>query len=302
MLDRDLISRMKVQDLTVMLLLLLVYYTTIGLSAVLAHRQAANSSRVKFYADPRQHFATADTADQQQFLEAFNQEPKHVYLHISGYQPVAPNYPGSFLWKNGNYALVMSFALDLSQWVTRGYETDSDENEAEDRSENPEVGVPAEDLQRLEHFLAEDCNDLAVVQLDKEIHWDHWEDLAVNIKQRIRQSGFDGVLKVDRKEMDTMCIYKNTQWANFLHGRAVKVLLALSVVGWLFYMPYMMRRCSHTTIKSHHHVKVAISDYWDLIANGLTAYGFRMPEAPQGASWPVSLEETSDTNSERASS
>lgn len=103
----------------------------------------------------------------------------------------------------------------------------------------------------------------------------------MNIKHQIRQSSFEGVLNIDRTEMEEMCVYKNTQWANFMHGKALKVLLALSVVGWVFYVPYMWIRCTYMPVRCSHYINISISDYWQYIAEGLSANGFLAGEAPQ---------------------
>eukprot|EP00435_Cladocopium_sp_Y103_P041532 s1695_g11.t1 len=149
--DRDLIHRMKMQDLVVMCLLMFVYFATLSFSACLAHRQArrkrstldaANRSRVKFYADPRMYINTADQGGEEAFLEAFNQQPKQVQLRVTGYLPVANNFPGSFFWRDGLYAVAFSFALDLTPWVVRG---SPDEPTDTDEEDTGEVGVVIED-------------------------------------------------------------------------------------------------------------------------------------------------------------
>mmetsp|Transcript_40851 Transcript_40851/g.94800 ORF Transcript_40851/g.94800 Transcript_40851/m.94800 type:complete len:624 (+) Transcript_40851:64-1935(+) len=276
--DRDLIRRMKMQDLVVMCLLLFVYFATLSFSACLAHRQAANRSRVKFYADPRMYIQTVDQAEETAFLEAFNQQPKQAHLRVTGYLPVTNNFPGSFFWRDGLYAVAFSFALDLTPWVARAslhHPEDTDEEDA------PEAGVLEEDLRKLRNFLADDHNDMAIIEMRKCIDWACWEELAMNIKHQIRQSGFQGVINIDRTEQEDMCIYKNTQWANFMHGKALKVLLALSVIGWLFYVPYMWIRCTHLPIRCAHRINISVSDYWPYISEGLSANGFLVGDAPQ---------------------
>lgn len=303
--DRDLIRRMKMQDLVVMCLLLFVYYATLSFSACLAHRQAANRSRVKFYADPRMYISTADQAEEIAFLEAFNQRPKQVHLRVTGYLPVTNNFPGSFFWRDGLYAVAFSFALDLTPWVAR---TSFRQPEDTDDEDAPEAGVPSEDLLKLRRFLADDTNDMAIVEMRKTITWPCWEELAMNIKHRVRQAGFQGVINIDRTEQEDMCIYKNTQWANFMHGKALKVLLALSVVGWLFYVPYMWLRCTHLHVNCAHSIKISISEFWPFIAEGLGANGFLVGEAPQ-AVFPAQRENSveadssdDDTNANRTNS
>jgi len=273
---------MKVQDVTVMMLLLMVYFSTLFFSAVLAHRQAHNNFRAKYYADPRMFVASCDSRHTDSFLEAFNTQPRQVLLTVSGYRQVQLNAPHGFHWKDGTYVLAFSFALDLTPWVQRGQEGEEDDD--------PAVGVSEEDWDKLNDFLDTDTNELAIVELEKHITWDHWDDLALNIKSKIRQRGFDGMLHVHRTEVEEMPIYRNTQWANFLHSKALKVLLALSVVGWLIYGPYMWIRCKKLTIRCNHHINMPVDAYWENIAAGLTAQGFRPGNST--ISWPV--EQNSD--------
>jgi len=283
-LDRDLIRRMKVQDVTVMMLLLLAYFSTLFFSGCLAHRQAHNNSRAKYYADPRVFVASCDSRYTGSFLEAFNTQPRQVLLTVSGYRQVQLNAPHGFHWKDGTYVLAFSFALDLTPWVERGQEVEQDDD--------PAVGISEQDLDKLSDFLANDKNELAIVELDKRINWDNCDDLALNIKSMIRQQGFDGMLHVHRTEVEEMPIYRNTQWANFLHSKALKVLLALSVFGWIIYGPYMWFRCKKLTIRCNHHINMPVDAYWENISAGLTAQGFRPGNSM--VSWPVG--ENSDTD------
>jgi len=49
------------------------------------------------------------------------------------------------------------------------------------------AGLADQDLEELRRFLPENTNDLATVSMMKEVSWDDWEELATNIKQKIRQ-------------------------------------------------------------------------------------------------------------------
>merc|ERR1719491_2259965 len=109
---------------------------------------------------------------------------------------------------------------------------------------NLDSGVVEEDMAQLRHFLAVNQNDLATVEMVKQIAWPGWEELATNIKLRIRQCGFGGIIGINRSDTETIIIYKNKTWANFMHSRMTKVLCALSLAGWMLYLPYMWMRCS----------------------------------------------------------
>lgn len=283
--DQELVQRIQLQDLVVILLLTFVYLTTLLFGACLAHRQAYNGSPVKYYADPRHFDDMVDESSVEAFLEAFNQPPKSVLLKVSGYIPVRPATLGSFLWKGQHFISSFAFSLDLAPWVRRS-RLSSDEHSGADDAKD---GIQAEDLSDLSNFLATDVNELATVEMLKVIEWENWEELALNLKHQIHQCGFKGVIQIDRVEVEQMIIYKNEQWANFLHGKKLKVLLALSVLGWFIYWPYMRFRAAQLTVHCKHHIAIPISDYWNLIVDKLSANGFNLPSAQYPRHFPAQV-------------
>jgi len=273
-MDQDLVRRMRYQDKAVMLLLLFMYFVTLGFSASFSYKQALNNSPVTFYADPRYHDMVTEGHDQDVFLQNFTGAPKDVRLQITGFVPVSSGVIGSIEWQGEYYYDAFSFALDLSPWVVREGSTDG--SVPGPWSDNiPLVdGVVADDLENVNYYITQNRNDLAVLDFQKEVAWPSWEELATNIKHRIRQQGFPGIVSIHKTDCDNVSIYKNTAWANFMHSRTTKVLCALSVLGWVFYLPYMWLRCTSTTVRSRYKVDIPISDYWQLISDKLTADGF----------------------------
>lgn len=145
---------------------------------------------------------------------------------------------------------------------------------AEEAGMEAAVGMSTDDLAKLRTFLARDRNDLAMVEIHKEVDWPDWEELATNIKLRIRQRGFQGIITVRRSNPEVMTVYKNRPWANFLHSRITKVICALSIVGWFVYQPYMWLRNRSLVLHSKFRVDVTIGSYWPLIADKLGPDGF----------------------------
>mmetsp|Transcript_5582 Transcript_5582/g.13105 ORF Transcript_5582/g.13105 Transcript_5582/m.13105 type:complete len:585 (-) Transcript_5582:37-1791(-) len=284
-LDKDLANRMQVQDEAVLFLLLLIYFLTLIFSGAVAYRQAKNRSPVHFYADPRYDSAASEDKDPESFLEAFNQRPNNAYLRITGYSPTYQDAPGSVRWRGTSYLVDFTFSLDLSSWVMpepiarsvqRGQGVATSEVDGQEMNEN---GVNLADLAELHNFLdpgrsSQAHNDMAIVEMRKYLSWANWEELATNIKWRMRHCGFTGVIHVDRTDCDVINVYKNTQWANFMHSKTLKVIIALSVVGWLVYAPYMWWRCSRLSIRSYHRVDITIDEYWPLIAEHIGIHGF----------------------------
>lgn len=279
--DRDLLRRMHYQDKAVMLLVLMVYLVALMFSASLTYRQATNTFPVTYYADPRFHNMVIDGDDLDIFLGIFNQAPKNIMLKVAGFIPVAEDLDvNSIRWQGENYQVAFTFSLDLSAWVVREVQTTLDGPTRDGVTRTLNDGVLPEDRSTLQYYLTSDVNDLAYVELEKKVSWPDWEELATNIKLQIRQSGFTGVISVDRIETDELQVYKNKPWANFMHARATRVLCALSIIGWIAYVPYMWLRCSKTSVRSFFKVDMNILDYWPLIADKLTADGFQHVTPP----------------------
>merc|ERR1719424_1544055 len=236
-LDQDLVRRMRYQDKAVMLLLLVMYFVTLSFSASFAYRQALNNSPVTFYSDPRYHDFVAEGRDQDTFLESFTGSPKDVHLQVTGFVPVSSGVLGTIEWQGEYYYDVFSFALDLSPWVVREGTTD-DSRSGPWNDDVPLVnGVVASDLDDLNYYIS-------------------------------------GIISIQRTDCEPVSVYKNTAWANFMHSRTTKVLCALSVLGWLVYLPYMWLRCTSTVIHARYAIDIPISGYWPLIADKLSADGF----------------------------
>jgi len=277
-IDRDLIRRMRYQDKVVMILLLLAYMFSLAFSASVVYSQAFNNSSVSYYADPRYHTMTVDGHDVEDFLLSFNQAPRDMQLQVIGMMPVSP-FPGQehmVDWIGSQHRIAFAFALDLSPWLTpdgaaSGYVDEQAETELGIGSS---IGVKLTDLRLLRDFLSHNRNDLAMVELVKEVTWPEWEELATNIKQRIRQAGFTGVIDVRRADKEVVTIYKNRPWANFLHSRTTKVLIMLSVIGWLVYQPYMWIRNRSIQVVTRFRIDVPIETYWSLISDKIGPHGF----------------------------
>jgi hypothetical protein len=263
---------MHYQDKAVMFLVLIVYLVALAFSANLTYRQATNNSPVTYYADPRFHNYVMEGNELDVFLEAFNQAPKNISLQVAGFVPVPEENSGSVRWRGEDFQVAFTFSLDLSQWVVR--ETQMETTRAS-QTRTLHEGMLPEDRSSLNHTLAHDTNDLCYLELSKEVRWPGWEELATNIKHQIRQRGFNGVISVDKSEKEEVRVYKNRPWANFMHARATRVLCALSVVGWLVYVPYMWLRCKKVSLQSYFRVDCDIQDYWNLIEDKLTPDGFQ---------------------------
>lgn len=272
------------QNQAVLVLLVMVYVVFITSSLSVMYQQVRNRSSVTFYADPREEQLTIDDHRLDTFLDMFNRAPKQHHLQVSGFVKTPQAWesmvagPGITEWNGESYMLAFSFALDLANWIARGDGADHGHVPANRH------GVSSDGLRQLHRFLRAEGNSLACVELRKDIDWPQWEDLATNIKLRIKQSGFNGLVTVHRPSFETLHVHKNTHWANFMHNRVTKALLALTIVGWLFYLVYMWLRCTKLVVSTRHRVDIDISRYWAFIDYELGERGFRADDPTVRAS------------------
>jgi hypothetical protein len=267
---QSLLQRMQYQDKAVIFLVLMAYMVALCFSASLTYRDASNDSPVTYYS--RDHDNVIHGHDLDVCLDAFNQPPKNIMLRVAGFVQV-PEDMGTVRWRDESFHVAFTFSLDLSPWIVRETQIISEGPTEENRV--LQDGLLSEDRRTLDDYLLRDSNDLSYIEFEKKVAWRDWEELATNIKHKIRQSGFPGVVSVDRIEEDYVQVYKNKPWANFMHSRATRCLSALSICGWMIYVPYMWLRCKRVAVKSHFHVDIGIGDYWPLIADKLSATGFR---------------------------
>eukprot|EP00932_Pfiesteria_piscicida_P005031 SRR837773.14937.p1 GENE.SRR837773.14937~~SRR837773.14937.p1 ORF type:complete len:298 (+),score=31.72 SRR837773.14937:59-895(+) len=154
------------------------------------YRQVHNDSPVRYYADPRFYHQSMDSACFEDFSRSFVQLPKNIFLQVTGYIPAGDVQ--SLLdgrrevieWHGSLYRVAFTFSLDLSQWV---HQLDDDSRTATS-SDNQDI-LSADDVKKIRHFLEHDGNELSSLVIRKKVQWPGWEDLATNIKQKIKQEG-----------------------------------------------------------------------------------------------------------------
>jgi len=291
-LPGDYESRSRYQNDALLVLIATAYFVAIFLGLSYLRWRVENRSPITFYADPT-HTATAmEGHDVVSFLATFNQAPKQVLLQVTGFLPVDNDGAhGSIEWEEERFRVAFTFALDLSPWLVREEWADGADCCSAETSEDSGAtrqplldGIVPEELESLRQFLSLDNNDLATVLLYKEVAWPGWEELATNIRQRIKQCGFPGVLSIQCGQGETVTVHKNRPWANFLHNRATGVLCMLSAVGWPVYHVYMWVRCTQVPIHARFRVDIATADYWPFIADKLSASGFDVTAGSTGGS------------------
>jgi len=282
-LEEEYTSRGLYQSKALVALVVALYFMMICLGLSYVRWLMDTGSPVTYYAC--HGVGAMEGHDAVSFLSAFNHPPRQVLLQVTGLLP--PEQPTDEVDEDEAPQIAFNFGLDLSSWVVReewslGCSPDGEDSAG--RREPLLAGIQAEELERLQRFLEADTNDLAAVVLHKHVVWAHWEDVATNIKQQIKQSGFSGDLVIRCEPTESVKVLKNRPWANFMIHRSVPVFCMLSLVGWPIYMLYMCLRCTELSIDSRFRVDVQAEDFWDLVSDQLGASGFDVTASGTGGS------------------
>lgn len=271
-INHDLRQRLQLQDFATVSLLLMIFGLTILLSCCSVYQVADDPSPACYYSEPKhyQQRTICETNDVDAFLAAFNTQPQNVRLRITGKNPE----PGGFrrflrnldahtgrprglaqllpMRQRRRQAVLFDVALDLTPFIT-GDGRLSDEN-----------------LMILQKYL-NTTNHLETVLLQKKVDWPLWEDVATNIRQRLRTLGFPGDVEVRFEAMDEVLIYQNQKWSNFVRNRVTQALVVISVIGSAFWVPYVWARSKTTKVETRFRISVDPSRYWELVQEGLNA-------------------------------
>lgn len=295
-INHDMRRRIEVQDFATVAILLVALAFTIVVNASVVYQVSDDPSPVAFYSDPKMTQSAlhprllCGSANAESFLSAFNTQPQCARLRVVGRQarPEATTEPSpcwSVLdsWCGGRHPRrrsvrhgggpsrrprapddsddprnVFDIVLDLTPFITGGgrlaSRTDEEKLEEHMRSANP----------------------LEVLMLSKDIEWPGWEDIAVNVKQRLRALGFTGELEVSLEAKEEVLVYRNCAWQNFVRSRLTQALMVMSVVGLLWWVPYLWWRMRTVRVESRFLIRVDHARYWEHLEDGLNAaVGFR---------------------------
>mmetsp|Transcript_24451 Transcript_24451/g.61483 ORF Transcript_24451/g.61483 Transcript_24451/m.61483 type:complete len:712 (-) Transcript_24451:396-2531(-) len=256
-IEKAMVKRMNVQDLAVLVLLALIYFVTLCFGWSIVYRMSGNASSVTYYADPRNHPLVSDAADAEGIATDFDIPPVKAYLHVVGWEKTPSSH--GVVWRGGRWQVAFQFALDLTTFLEKSAEFSD------------------EDTAKINEFLASN-NHLAQLVIQKQTSWSGFDELAQNIKKRMKQAGptvlpnsnhvvnMDNVvIDVQLKGDDEVTIFQNKTWSNFMHNRTTKTLFILSVIGAVLYFPYMWLRCTKTYVKSFYRVNNTVANFWELI-------------------------------------
>mmetsp|Transcript_61212 Transcript_61212/g.114484 ORF Transcript_61212/g.114484 Transcript_61212/m.114484 type:complete len:441 (-) Transcript_61212:36-1358(-) len=275
-LNRELRQRLVAQDAAAIFFLLFVLGVAIWVSCLGVYQFADDPSQVVFYSDPKHthHRMLCSSADQESFLEAFNTPPHKATLRLIGRRTPRPATRW-FTSQGGLYGITRRFlpgrrrpvidanvlfdvSLDLSSFVS-----------GEGRL------ASGEEAAKLEAHLGSQ-NPLQILVLRKRVLWANWEDMATNVKQKLRALGFDGDVEVRFDSQEDMRVYRNTRWQNFVRTPITHMLSVLSGIGLLLWLPYLYWRSDVVVVESNFHIQLDVQRYWEMLSAGLDVdEGFR---------------------------
>lgn len=271
-INHDLRKRLQLQDCATVLLLVAVFGLTVLLSCCSVYQVADDPSPAAYYSEPKnyQQRVICESRDVNAFLAAFNTQPQNVRLRIIGRNPEPGGFRRFLRTLNAHAArprglaallpvrqrrrlpVLFDVALDLTPFIT-GDGRLSDDN-----------------LMILQKYL-NTKNRLETLLIQKRVDWVLWEDVATNIRQRLRTLGFPGEVDVLFEAKDEVLVYQNHKWSNFVRNRVTQALVVISIVGSAFWIPYVWVRSKTTRVETRFRINVDESRYWELVSEGLSA-------------------------------
>jgi hypothetical protein len=277
-MNRDLRQRIVMQDKATLCILFLMLFVTVIASALGVYQFSDDPSPVTFYSDPKhgQQRILCSSANAEGFLQAFNTQPQTAWLRLIGRvaDPTASSAAedllrgASRLLMTGRRRMrsteeediVFDVSLDLSSFIS-----------------GEGILASEQEWQKLQNYLVSD-NPLEVLLLRKSVPWENWEDIAMNIRHKLRSQGFEGDVEIRFDCKEELRIFRNHPWQNFARAPVTQLLAFVSCVGLLFWVPYLYARTRYVKVESQFRVNLDMNRYWELLSSGLHVQeGFQNP-------------------------
>lgn len=290
-INAELRMRMSIQDKATLAVVVGAFVLTLAASLTSAYHIAADPSPVKYYTDPKglQQRLICPSADTEAFLRAFNNQPSTARLRILGSRnPPTPEPSLVQLVQRGRVGdFASAVRTRTTAWVIASAgRRSTPPGQTFDVSLDLTPFINGDgrlnsqaDLDALDAHLETD-NPLEVLQIRKRVEWDCWEDMAINVKQRLRTMGFNGELQINFEAVEDVLVYRNDRWQNFARNKITTALILISMVGMFVWIPYNLFRQRVVKIESRFKIIVDPSRYWELINDRLS-----IVEGFEGARW-----------------
>lgn len=272
--------RLEIQDVATVILLLVAFFATVFVSLLSVYSVSEDPSPILFYSDPKffRQRLVCHYADIDSFLAAFNTQPQTARLRVvgrSGPTPTVGGLAGEMrlgaawrlmmrkfcLWlmpdRRGRNTpwdpVIFDICLDLTPFITG----------------NGELRTEA-DKETLEQHI-QSANPMELLSLVKHVEWVCWEDVATNIRQRLRTLGFTGEVEVQYEATEEVLIYRNIPWQNFVRSKITQCLIILSILPALIWLPYLWCRSRRVRVESRFQITLDLARYWEHVSECLHA-------------------------------
>lgn len=292
-LNHEMRRRLQIQDKATFIVLVAVFYITVAATLLAVYRAADDKSPIVFYTDPKSNrqrvCCTGD--DLETFCSVFvhNQPPAVTRLRILGKHPRRPQLGvllGNFHFRQAaehvHKSVVESLQRTLLPNRHRLHASDRDVifdvsldltpfvvgSPGAQNADSNVMALGEQDAKVLQEHLRTP-NPLQVLMLRKRVQWEGWEDMATNIRQRLRTLGFDGDVDVLLDASEEMVVFRNDQWQNFVRNWITTALVCMLVFGPFLWLPYIWTKRKTVQIHAQYHISLDLQRYWDLLAEGL---------------------------------
>lgn len=287
-LNHELRRRLTIQDTVTIWMLVTAFALVIWISCISLYQFSEDPSPVIFYTDPKhmhQRLVCA-SADRMEFLRSFNIQPQTARLRIVGKRQ--DNTTLCRLFCTGRHRdarqrfCLMCHNLLLRVLLGAGRVETLAQNRPWDPvvfdvslDLAPFIAGPGRlrseaDLVALQKYLTA-SNPWEILALSKKVEWTSWEDVATNVRQRLRALGFTGEVDVRLEALETVLIYRNHKLQNFVRSHVTHFLMLISVVGYLFWKPYVWARRRTVKIEACFQINLQLERYWQILSDGLHA-------------------------------
>eukprot|EP00928_Gymnodinium_smaydae_P085037 TRINITY_DN68337_c0_g1_i1.p1 TRINITY_DN68337_c0_g1~~TRINITY_DN68337_c0_g1_i1.p1 ORF type:complete len:367 (+),score=25.46 TRINITY_DN68337_c0_g1_i1:48-1148(+) len=219
-----------------------VYVLALSVAMCSVYGGAKTKDTVKFYANHPHEHAYADSNDIDTFVETFCMAPRKSMVTVIGTSESC----------TGSQTQNFNISFDISSWVVR-----------------EPSGFNENDVARLRGFLDPRGNNLERYDVQKTLDWNDWETLEVDIKRKVKEAGYLGEVSVRRETQSVLRVHKNTQWANFVGSFSLRSMVVLTIVGPMFYFPYVAFRSAVTVVRLTYFVDIPTKELWPLIEDRL---------------------------------
>mmetsp|Transcript_44941 Transcript_44941/g.82079 ORF Transcript_44941/g.82079 Transcript_44941/m.82079 type:complete len:453 (+) Transcript_44941:149-1507(+) len=261
-LDRELRSRLEVQDASALVFLAAGLGATVLVTCFSVYTGASDGSTALFYTEPThaQPRMLCSSNEVEDFLQSFNEQPKSASLRIVGF-PVAPS--------RGFVLSRLCALVDICLGVPRPEECPEFDVALDLSPFIASTGSLSLEDESLLGRLLQSENPLLEIVLRKKVQWTVWEDVATNIRQRLRSLGFEGSMEISLESREEVVVFRNHRWSNFVRNPVTHALAVLSVVGIFLWKPYVWMRTERVKVDAMFTIVMEPDRYWEMVSSGL---------------------------------